>query len=946
MKRHAHCAIGLVASLTAGCLADTQTWTAADLVWGVSGSAVSSVTNGALEITAGKNSQVTATLPKSCSLSETGSTVSISFDITVSGGPFAGGSAFRIGFNNSALHYAYFVSAEPAGGTDKVTFGETGDPNLGKFDVFAMGSAARSVSFTLKNSLLAAGIELTAAGALIDEPGNTITVEPDIVPATATSFDELYFYCSGNLWTNKQKITLGNLTVTTIQATPPPPPPPPATNATTFAAWTAAYSLTGTNALELSDPDNDGINNLIEFATGGSPDHFDPQPLTGHMDGENSFLVTYPRRTGGFGTNGVNYAVDGLLYTIEVCNTLSSNAWISGTGLVAMVGSPIADANGITEHITLRQPTTNAASFVRLKVQTSGGSAGVTSPLELLENGSFENGDTGWSADGQHTIVSDPVHSGTAALQYAAPDSYAGAQVFYVTGGRKYRFSGWIKTGTNYTGTAGVSLNFRDMNSANLGSVTAGGVRFGAGTDWTQMVEIVTVPTNAVKMKVLLITGGTGGVWYDDLSVTPFEPPEDPAVTAPAAPPMAGTWIATFEDNFDGTELDGTKWQLGGLNGFAATAAERCAISNGVLTVSAAPVPTVFKGVAYDWSSASLSTYRNFRQLYGYFEARMRYETKVGMWPAFWTMPDRAWYGDTNENQKVWLQFDLAGHTGPFNLVELKLRTSAAVGKETVLSVFPAPDTWSESTITWNNMPVESPLWLKHDWIPVMPSGQELRYDLTGYVNQQLAGDRKVSLCLADTFQQGQTLSLYSREATDPATRPQLLLDGVPLEPSADAAVRSGSYAGSNYATDNPLKIKDAWQANNRSTEDGGMEIDVFEWLGVWEPYRLHSAVHWDGYYAAHQSTNFPYYVAGNTVAEYHTYGVYWEPGLIEFYFDGKSTGGVFATNRVCSIPSYLILCLQMGGWSGNGNLDNIDASEYPGRMEVDYVKAWSGTKQ
>ncbi len=938
-KKHLYPALLLTAGAALSTPAETRTYSAADLVWSDSGSAVSSLTNGVLEITAAKNSQVTAALPSRAALSETGNTVSVSFDITVSGGPFPDDSStFRVGLNNSDLSYAYYAAFEPAGGTSQAIFGESGDSNLGRFDVLSLEAVPRTLRFTLKKTDLAAGLDLTAAGTLVDTAGNTITVEPDIVPASVTTFNEVYFYCSGNLWTNRQKITLSNLTVKTVL-------PDPAPQTVTFTGWALSHSLPGGNAAADSDPDGDGINNLIEFATGSDPNHVSPHPVAGRIDGDGSFLITYSRHRGG---SGADYKTGDLTYSLEFRSSLATGLWQSATGLVSTVGSPIAETNGFTERVTLRLGSPEPSGFVRLKIQYAGSVPVVTEPvpLELLENGGFENGDTGWSQDGQHILVSSPVHNGSAALQYTATDSYAGAQVFYVTGGRKYRFSGWIKTGTNYTGTAGVSLNFRDMNGVNLGSVTAGGTRFAAGTDWTQMVEIVTVPTNAAKMKVLLITGGTGDVWYDDLSVTPFEPPEDPAITAPAAPPIAGTWIATFEDNFDGTELDGSKWQLGGLNGFAVTASDRCAVSNGVLTISAAKIPATLKGVSNDWSSASISTYKNFRQLYGYFEARMRYETKVGLWPAFWTMPDRAWYGDTNENYKVWMQFDLAGRTVPFNKVELKLRTSAALSKATVLNVFPAPDNWSENTITWKNMPMENPLWLKHDWIPVAPAGQELRYDLTGYVNQQLAGDKKVSFCLADTFQQGQTLSLYSREATDPASRPQLILDGVPLEPAADAAVRSGSYAGINYAADTQLKIKDAWQANNRSTEDGGMEIDVFEWLGVWDPYRLHSALHWDGYYAAHQSTNFPFYIVGNTVAEYHTYGVYWEPGRIEFYFDGKSTGGVFATNRICSIPSYLILCLQMGGWSGNDNLKNINANEYPGKMEVDYVKAWSETRQ
>jgi hypothetical protein len=35
-----------------------------------------------------------------------------------------------------------------------------------------------------------------------------------------------------------------------------------------------------------------------------------------------------------------------------------------------------------------------------------------------------------------------------------------------------------------------------------------------------------------------------------------------------------------------------------------------------------------------------------------------------------------------------------------------------------------------------------------------------------------------------------------------------------------------------------------------------------------------------------------------------------------------------------------------MGGWDGNDNTDNYEASDYPADMDIDYVKAWEGLKQ
>ncbi len=922
VKKHLYRITLFAAALATAVSAKTHTWTASDLSWGDSGGASSSVSADTLTITAAKNSTVSAPLPDPVVLSESGERISVSFDITVSGGPFADdGSSLRIGFANS--NYTYFAAFEPVGGASQAIFGETDDPNLGRFDSFPLGTVSRSVTFTLDQNDLT-GLILTASGSAVDEAGNSISADPDILPAAATNFTEVFIYLAGSLWLDGQTLVFSNLSVEAIQDDPSQP------DVHTFSEWAAAYQLAGNDAEETADPDGDRFSNLVEYATGGRPLQTDPSPMTAQVQ-SNMIVVSYPRRI----------SRNDLSYTLQTCASLVSNAWKTAAARAA--GSPIAESNGILERATFSIETSNRTGFVRLLVATSNRTAAVVSPVELLENGTFEDGSSGWTADGQHTIVSDVVYSGNYALRYEASDNYAGVQVFNIVGGRQYKVSGWIKTGDDYTDEAGISVNFRDMDATNLGSDLIGR-KFGPGVDWTNVEAIVTAPTNAVIMKALLNTGyGTGYVWYDDLSVLPWEHPADPAVAAPADPPIAGTWTATFTDEFSGTGLDGSKWQVSGLNGFAVSSPDRVAVSNGVLHIRAEKIPAVLKGVSNDWSSAQLSTFMKFKQLYGYWEARIRYDTKVGLWPAFWTMPDHGNYGDTNEIKKSWLKFDLSGISQPITNAELRLTVQdAGTSRETLVGVFPAPNNWDESTITWNSAPVENPLWLAHDFFNGVP-GDVRSYDVTGHVAEQINGF--VSFCLADTFRQAQHVNFHSREASTPVHRPQLVINGTSLGAVADASVRSGAYAGTNYGTEPVLPVQDIWARDTRTTYDGGMEIDVFEWLGVWDPYRLHWALHWDGYYGDHTKTNGEFYIPGKTVAEYHTYGFYWEPGLIEFYFDGQSVG-LFESNRVCSVPSFPILSLQMGGWSGNDNPDNIDESEYPGLMEVDYVKVWSGTRE
>jgi hypothetical protein len=357
------------------------------------------------------------------------------------------------------------------------------------------------------------------------------------------------------------------------------------------------------------------------------------------------------------------------------------------------------------------------------------------------------------------------------------------------------------------------------------------------------------------------------------------------------------------------------------------------------LTFTVEPKPCIFKGVLYDWSTAALTTYKNFRQQYGYFETRLRYKSINGMFPSFWTMPDRGLYGGTNDNYKSYLKFDLSGISSVTN-AEIQLRVSSADTGTKSLNLFPVGDSWAENTITWNNMPAANPLWIAHDYAFTASAGTVLKYDVTDYINQEIAGDKVASIVAFDTFSMIAQTSFDSSEATVTANRPKLVINGTTtVTASEDAHVRSGTYANSNYGSATTLTVKESWVANNQDTFNGGMEMDIFEDYGHWGPYEFHHGIIWDGYAAQRQSVSIWYCNPTITVDEYHTYGMYWENGLIEFYVDGTNTG-TFATNRVCSVPSYVLLSMQTGAWGP------IPTNEYPASMEVDYVKVWSGTKQ
>lgn len=126
--------------------------------------------------------------------------------------------------------------------------------------------------------------------------------------------------------------------------------------------------------------------------------------------------------------------------------------------------------------------------------------------------------------------------------------------------------------------------------------------------------------------------------------------------------PDSKDWVCTFSDDFD--FMDWTKWKYGCAldpKNPAQNGIRRCCfnvhdpdiifVKDGLLHLR-----TVWKNGSHGtgWYSAMLETSRNvhpksagpgytgFSQTYGYFEARCKPPKAVGIWSAFWMMPDNA----------------------------------------------------------------------------------------------------------------------------------------------------------------------------------------------------------------------------------------------------------------------------------------------------------------
>lgn len=109
-------------------------------------------------------------------------------------------------------------------------------------------------------------------------------------------------------------------------------------------------------------------------------------------------------------------------------------------------------------------------------------------------------------------------------------------------------------------------------------------------------------------------------------------------------------WKLTFQDEFDGTALDGQKWVRSYHHGkiinreLQAYIPDAFVLKDGILNIVAERKQAVYDGKTMDYTSGVMTTCGKFSQTYGYFEARCKVPAGKGFWPAFWMLPlDHSW---------------------------------------------------------------------------------------------------------------------------------------------------------------------------------------------------------------------------------------------------------------------------------------------------------------
>ena len=177
----------------------------------------------------------------------------------------------------------------------------------------------------------------------------------------------------------------------------------------------------------------------------------------------------------------------------------------------------------------------------------------------------------------------------------------------------------------------------------------------------------VAAAAGLVALLVLPRSGGSGAGSGSSASATPSvsaststsatsATPSGPG--SPASVGLAGAWSRVFHDGFSGDQLDGASWVTcydwnnGGCTNAGNHELEwyqpgQVSVADGTLSLTAQrQVTSASDGTAYPWTSGMISTGRETKSLpprhtftYGFFSAKIKVPAQLGMFPAFWLMP-------------------------------------------------------------------------------------------------------------------------------------------------------------------------------------------------------------------------------------------------------------------------------------------------------------------
>jgi hypothetical protein len=228
--------------------------------------------------------------------------------------------------------------------------------------------------------------------------------------------------------------------------------------------------------------------------------------------------------------------------------------WGSGAMAVALAvagcggGGSAGDAAGSA---TTAQANPVAA-FAMAQQSVVGGpgapaSVAALAPGNLVSNGSFESGTTGWINYGNASVVAGQASSGTSALSVGTAAGGVGQEVGGIVPGVTYRLVAQVKVSTA-SETAYVGVNFIDVSGASL---TQNSVVVASTAYTTASLDVVAPPNAARALVYVWKNAGSGLAYADDFAF---------AATDPAPSRVASSGNLLRNGSFDIAGLE-TAWQ-------------------------------------------------------------------------------------------------------------------------------------------------------------------------------------------------------------------------------------------------------------------------------------------------------------------------------------------------------------------------------------------------
>lgn len=160
-----------------------------------------------------------------------------------------------------------------------------------------------------------------------------------------------------------------------------------------------------------------------------------------------------------------------------------------------------------------------------------------------------------------------------------------------------------------------------------------------------------------------------------------------------------------------------------------------------------------------------------------------------------------------NYNRKSLLRFDLSTVSLPVSSAKLRLITDGTL-TDTYLLRQVSDDSWNETGVTWNSSPVEGTL------IAQQAGGGAnlLEWDVTDYVESEREDPDGISFAVTSESDNGVYSRFRSKDSGVEEDRPELVILTTPvieLGAEADARVRSGVHADTNYGTSAWMVVSD-----------------------------------------------------------------------------------------------------------------------------------------